>query len=190
VERRLPVTLDKDQRSRSRSGRYHLSDPYFRFYFYFLEPFLSASPFDPERVIQGMRKNLRGFVGSTAFEELARSWVSTQGQVGKLAFMPESVGSHWSRRVQVDVVAINRTTRDILLGECKWGDDAVGREVILDPIENKTPLVLQDIWDGKSNWKVHYAFFARRGFTQAAKNEANKSGSYLIDLKLIDQALR
>jgi hypothetical protein len=137
-----------------------------------------------------MRKNLRGFVGSTAFEELARQWVIARGQAGKLAFMPEAVGSHWSRRVQVDVVAINRTTRDILLGECKWGDDAVSREIILDLIENKAPIVLKDIWDGKSDWKVHYAVFARRGFTQAAKNEMQKYGGQLIDLKMIDQTLK
>jgi len=190
VERRLPATLDRDQRSRSRSGRYHLSDPYFRFYFYFLEPYLSASPFDPERVIDNMRQNLRGFVGSTAFEELAREWVITQGQAGKLPFMPEAVGSHWSRRVQVDVVAINRKTRDILLGECKWGDDVISREIIVDLVENKTPLVLQDIWDGKSDWNVHYAVFARRGFTQAAKNEMQKYMGQLIDLKMIDQTLK
>jgi AAA+ ATPase superfamily predicted ATPase len=190
VERCLPVTQDRDQRSRSRSGRYHLSDPYFRFYFDFLEPYLSASPFDPERVIDNMRKNLRGFVGSTAFEELARAWVIAPGQAGKLPFTPEAVGGHWSRRVQVDVVAINRTTRDILLGECKWGDDAVGREIILDLIENKAPIVLKDIWDGKRDWKVHYAVFARRGFTQAAKNEMQKYGGQLIDLKMIDQTLK
>ena len=137
-----------------------------------------------------MRQNLRSFVGSTAFEELARSWVITQGQAGKLSFMPESVGSHWSRRVQVDVVAINRKTRDILLGECKWGEDAVSREIALDLIENKTPLVLKDIWDGKDDWKVHYALFARRGFTQAAKNAMQKYGGHLVDLKMIDQTLR
>lgn len=89
----------------------------------------------------------------------------------------------------MDVVAINRTTRDILLGECKWGDEAVGREVIIDLIEKKTPLVLKDISDGKSEWKVHYAFFTRRGFTQAAKNEVNKHGCQLMDLKMIDQTL-
>jgi uncharacterized protein len=190
VERRLPVTQDTDQRSRSRSGRYHLSDPYFRFYFHFLEPYLSASPFDPDRAIDNMRQNLHGFVGSTAFQELARSWVIMQGQASKLSFMPEAVGSHWSRRVQVDVVAINRKTRDILLGECKWSEDTVSQEIVLDLIKNKTPLVLKDIWDGKGDWRVHYALFARRGFTQAAKNEIEKYDGQLIDLKMIDQTMR
>lgn len=125
-----------------------------------------------------------GVVGSTAIEELARGWVIAQGQAGKLSLTPEAVGSHWRRRVQVDIVAINRKTRDILLGECKWGEDTVSCEIVLDLIENKTPLVLKDIWDGKGNWKVHYVVFARRGFTQAAKNEIEKYGGHLVDLKV------
>jgi len=39
--------------------------------------------------------------------------------------------------VQVDVVAINHQTRDILLGECKWGEDAVNRQVVRELIEQK-----------------------------------------------------
>jgi hypothetical protein len=38
VERRLPVTTPPAKRRRARSGRYHLSDPYFRFCFRFLAP--------------------------------------------------------------------------------------------------------------------------------------------------------
>ncbi|HTY24806.1 MAG TPA: ATP-binding protein, partial [Desulfomonilaceae bacterium] len=185
VERRLPVTQTADPR-RARNGRYHLSDPYFRFYFRFIEPFLSSPPFDPDRLLDVVSKNLRGFVGGTTFEDLARQWVRLQGKAGKLPFAPEAVGSHWSARVQVDVVAINRATHEILLGECKWGNDAVSREVVRELIEQKTPLVLKDIWDGK-DWKVHYALFARRSFTQAAKEEMRKHRGLLVDLKMIDQ---
>jgi len=39
VERRLPITVPPIRRRRARSGRYHLLDPYFRFYFRFLAPY-------------------------------------------------------------------------------------------------------------------------------------------------------
>jgi AAA+ ATPase superfamily predicted ATPase len=186
VERRLPVTQAKEQRARSRSGRYHLVDPYFRFYFYFLEPLLSDSPFDEARAIDVVRKNLRGFVGGTAFEELCRSWVRTQGKAGKLPFTPETVGSHWNRRVQVDVAAINWQTRDILLGECKWGNARIDRQVVRDLVDGKTPLVLKDLPEAGGGWKVHYAFFSRNGFSPAAKAEVEKQGGFLVDLQAID----
>jgi AAA+ ATPase superfamily predicted ATPase len=38
VERRLPVTVPPARRRHARSGRYHLSNPYFRFYFRFIAP--------------------------------------------------------------------------------------------------------------------------------------------------------
>lgn len=189
VERRLPVTQPEAMRSRSRSGRYHLSDPYFRFYFKFLEPFFSASPFDPDQVIETVRRNLRSFVGATAFEDLARQWVWIQGKAGELPFAPESIGNHWSSRVQVDVVALNWQTHDILLGECKWGMDRVDRQVVRELVGNKTPLVLKDLPDGGDGWKVHYALFGRSGFTTAARTEMQKVEGIVVDLKMIDSIL-
>lgn len=171
VERRLPVTQTRAKQLRSRSGRYHLSDPYFRFYFQFLEPFISSSPLDPDQVIEAIRRNLRAFVGATAFEQLARSWVRVQGKARLLPFMPDSVGSHWSSRVQVDVVALNWQTHDILLGECKWGTDRVDRQIVQELIGRKTPLVLRDLPDQGRDWNVHHILFARKGFTPAAVTE-------------------
>lgn len=189
VERRLPVTQAKSDRRRSRSGRYHLSDPYFRFYFQFLEPFLSSSPYDPDQVIESIRRHLRAFVGATAFEELARQWVAGQGKAGKLPFTPDGIGSHWSRRVQIDVVAINWKTHDILLGECKWGVDRVDRQIVRELVENKSPLALKDLPDQGQGWRVHYALFSRAGFTPAAAREMQKVNGFLVDLHEIDTVL-
>lgn len=189
VERRLPVTVPLRLRGKSRNGRYHVSDPYFRFYFRFLAPHLDNPPVNPEQVLIGVRANLRAFVGATAFEELARQWVSRLAESGQLSFQPEAIGSHWSRMVQVDVVAINWQTHDILLGECKWGTDRVDRQVVRELIEEKTPLVLKDLPEGGAGWKVHYALFGRKGFTPAAKEEMDKFSGLLVDLKALDNIL-
>lgn len=189
VERRLPVTQTRAKQVRSRSGRYHLSDPYFRFYFQFLEPFISSSPLEHDRVIEAVRRNLRAFVGATAFEELARNWVGMQGKAGLLPFMPDSIGSHWSSRVQVDMVALNWQTRDILLGECKWSADRVDKQIVRELIERKTPLVLRDLPDQGEGWKVHYVLFARKGFTLAAGTEMNKVNGLLVGMGEIDTVL-
>ena len=189
VERRLPVTQAKPDRARSRSGRYHLSDPYFRFYFQFLEPFLSTSPVNTEQVIEAVRRNLRAFVGVSAFEELARQWVQIQGNAGKLPFTPDAIGSHWSSRVQVDVVAINWLTHDILLGECKWGSERVDRQVVRELIDTKTPLVFKDLPGEGAGWRVHYALFARNGFTPAAVDQLDKVSGLAVDLNDLDKVL-
>jgi hypothetical protein len=100
------------------------------------------------------------------------------------------VGSHWSRRVQVDVVAVNWTGHEILLGEAKWGTGAVARSVVRDLIGTKTPRLLQDLPGEGEGWTVHNAFFARAGFTDAARAEAESVGAELVDLERLDTDFR
>jgi hypothetical protein len=140
-------------------------------------------------VLPLIREGLRAFVGQTAFEELSRQWLVEQGQAGRLPFEPEEVGSHWSRQVQVDAVAVNWHQRSILLGECKWGTDQVGQDVIRETLERKTPLVLQTLPAAGGGWTAHYAFFARAGFTEAARALARTHGALLVDLDRLDQDL-
>ncbi len=190
VDRRLPVTIPPAKRRRARSGRYHLNDPYFRFYFRFLAPNQDELTYHPDLVLPRIRDGLRAFVGMTAFEELSRQWVTEQGRAGKLPLAVQEVGSHWSRPVQVDVVGINWAERAILLGECKWGTGKVDRAVIREMLENKTPKVLRDLPEEGAGWRVHHAFFARAGFTDAARTDAEAVDAILVDLATLDQDLR
>jgi hypothetical protein len=75
------------------------------------------------------------------------------------------------------VVAIRWDEKQILLGECKWGVDAVGRSVIRDLVDEAPRVTPGD------DWQVHYAFFARSGFTDAARAEAESVGATLVDLE-------
>ncbi len=189
VERRLPVTVPPAQRRRARSGRYHLSDPYFRFYFRFIAPQQDELAYRPESALPRIREQLRAFVGMTAFEELSRQWVAEQGRAGKLPFAIQDVGSHWSRGVQVDVVAVNWAERAILLGECKWGTGVVDQAVVRELLQGRTPMVLRELPEGGAGWRVHHAIFARAGFTQAAQAAARAAGAQLVDLATLDADL-
>ena len=182
VERRLPVTIPPAKQRLSRLGRYHLSDPFFRFYFRFIHPHRDLIRYAPERILPALQSGLRAFVGQTAWEELARQWVREQGAAGALALLPEAVGSHWSRTVQVDVVAVNWKTHNLLLGECKWSTDAVSRDSVRELITQKTPRVLADMPGGAGAWTVHYALFTRAGLTDAAAQELAAHGGISVDL--------
>jgi uncharacterized protein len=182
VERRLPATIPPARQRIARQGRYHLCDPFLRFYFRFLHPYQSELSYQPERVLPVIQHGLRAFVGQTAWEELARQWVRQQGYAGALPFVPEAVGSHWSRRVQVDVVAINWQQKQVLLGECKWSEEPIDRQIVRELIEQKMPRLLADLPDQGQGWRVHYACFARAGFTPAARETGRQHGALLIDL--------
>ncbi len=189
VERRLPATVAVAERRRSRSGRYHLTDPYFRFYFRFVAPYQDDLSYHPDLILPRIREGLRAFVGATAFEDLCRQWVMQRHEAGDLPFPVQQVGSHWARDVQVDVVAVNWAERAILLGECKWGTEPEGRSLIQELVQGKTPRLLAKLPDGGQGWKVHYAFFARAGFTDAAHSAARAAGARLVDLETLARDL-
>ncbi|MDJ0756600.1 MAG: ATP-binding protein [Ardenticatenaceae bacterium] len=186
VERRLPVTLTAAQQRRSKRGRYHLSNPFFRFYFRFIQPHLN-SLLSTEETTAHIRRELRSYIG-LAFEQLAQQWVVAQARGQALPFTPQGVGSHWSRRVQVDVVAINHETREILLGECKWGTEPVSRQVVRDLIEVKSPQLRRDLSLG-DQWAFHFAVFSRAGLTPAAFQTLQAAGGLAVDLQDLSQGL-
>ncbi|MEW5986257.1 MAG: DUF234 domain-containing protein [Chloroflexota bacterium] len=184
IERRVPATLPLEQRATSRYSRYHLADPYLRFYFRFIAPNITLVEQELTVVLwQRMAEQFRAFVGLTAFEELCRAWVLAQARAGRLPFLPEIVGSHWSAVAQVDVVALNWQEKQILLGECKWGGGLVGRAVVRDLV-NKALLVVP-----ARDWQVHFVCFARQGFTAAAQSEAAAAGVQLVGLTQLDADL-
>ena len=190
VRYELPVTVPPKQRPASRLGRYVLADNYLRFFFRFVQPnFDLLAQGLHDQVERHIAEQLRAFIGMTAFEELCREWVLSQARAGSLPLAVEQVGAHWGADVQIDVAAINWRDKAILLGEAKWGTDAVGRNVVRELIEAKTPRVLASLPGSGADWTVHYVFFARRGFTEAAQALAAEQGARLVDLATLDRDL-
>lgn len=185
VRRRIPATTPPERREKTKTSQYHLTDPYLRFYFRFIAPNADLVEQELSQVLwDRISDQFRAFVGMTAFEDLCREWVLVKARAGKLPMVPELVGSHWSANAQVDVVAVNWHDKAILLGECKWGIGDVGRSVVRE-LADKTPNVVPS-----EGWQVHYVYFARTGFTDAAREEAQTVGAMLIDLETLDSDLR
>ncbi|MEM7130374.1 MAG: ATP-binding protein [Chloroflexota bacterium] len=185
IERRVPATIPLPQRRTTTRSRYHLADPYLCFYFRFMEPNLELIEQNRTQLLwQRIQEQLRAFIGATTWEELCREWVLLQADLGNLPFDVELVGSHWSKQSQIDVVAMNWRDKAVLLGECKWGLQPVGRKIIGDLVAKRTDAIPD------ADWQVTYAYFARAGFTKEARKEAESIGALLVDLEQIDSDLR
>ena len=182
IQREVPATVPEAKRVGSHQGRYDLADPYLRFYYRFIHPnqhLLEQGLYDWLWTL--ISEQLASYVGTYAFEGLCREWVLVKARAKELPFIPERVGSHWSPVAQIDIVAINWRQKNILLGEAKWSKDRVSRSVVRELV-GKTPSVIPDDGEG---WTVHYALFARSGFTEAAVTEAQRYSALLVDLETL-----
>ncbi len=133
--------------------------------------------------------DLRAYIGTNVFEELCREWVFYEADRGHLGFLPEEVGSFWAQQrghsVQLDVVAASRRSKRLLIGEAKWGDRPVPREVLTDLVKRsqRMPQVAE-------GWQTQYILFARAGFTDATRDAARALNARLVDLSELEQGLR
>jgi hypothetical protein len=185
IERREPVLA----KPKSKSGRYYVRDHFLRFYYRFVVPQIgSIERGYQEAAANKIEAELRPFLGEHVFEELCREWVWAAAMSGRLDFVPEVVGSYWrtyrGKGVQLDVVAAAPREKRLLIGECKWGHDALGRQLLPDLIKRsqRMPQVAE-------GWQTQYALFARTGFTEALQQEARETNALLISLTQIEETL-
>jgi len=194
VEQRIPVT----QGERSRLGRYHMIDPYLRFYYRFLANRQAQLALGlQEQTLEEIKRHLRDFIGTHTWEELCREWLLRASANGTLPVLVDQVGSVWTRAAQVDVVGINSMEKVLVLGECKWGTQPIGHSVLAGLLDKTGEVV-----PSQGNWQVYYLVFARDGWTKqslalAQELTATKAtgrnwrviGIKLLDLSQVDADL-
>ena len=186
VERRVPVT----QAERSRQGRYHIIDPYLRFYYRFLinrQAQLALGMQD--QALEEIKRHLPDFIGTYTWEELCREWVLRASAKGELPMAVDQVGSVWTQAAQVDVVGINPMEKTLVLGECKWGPQLMGRNVLVDLVNKSAEIVPK-----QGQWRILYVGFARAGWSEPAHQYAQElkrtqpagSNWRCVDMQLVD----
>jgi len=196
VERRIPAT----EKGPSRSGRYHISDPYLRFYFRFLESRQEQLALGIQKqALAEISKDMIDFIGTYTWEEICREWTLRAGAAGALPYLPDKVGSTWTAEAQVDVVGINSIEKTLILGECKWTRTPNNRKPLVQLVEEKAGKIIPR----QGNWNVFFVGFSRTGWTSGAlayQEQINQqppagknwkvSGMLLVELEQLDQDMQ
>ena len=78
---------------------------------------------------------------------------------------------------EIDLLAIDRTGKEYLVGECKFKKEPFSYGEYLDILAKLTPL--------KEKAKFHYALFSENGFDNKIIADAKKDGTVLYSLKQI-----
>ncbi|MBX7236799.1 MAG: ATP-binding protein [Caldilineales bacterium] len=194
IERRIPVTAEET----TRQGRYHIVDPYLRFYYRFLATRQAQLALGiQEQALAEITRHLLDFIGAHTWEELCREWVLRASSAGQLPYLVDQVGSSWTKTSQVDIVGINALEKTLILGECKWSPKQMGHDVLMDLVAKTASVVPRS-----GRWRVYYLSFAGGGWEQEANELAwsitaqpprgdnwAAEGMRLLDLQQVDEDL-
>jgi AAA+ ATPase superfamily predicted ATPase len=150
VEKVTPVTADASSR-----GIYEITDNFFKFWFRFVYPKLNSLERGATAECRRSLESEMDEYVSWIFEDVCREAVYKKG----FGFEATDVGRWWYKEDEIDMVALNEGTDEILLGECKWTDSPVGEDVARR-LEEKEDEVR---WrDGERT--VRFVLFSKSGF--------------------------
>ena len=170
IEKEIPVTENAPQKSRK--GLYAISDNFFRFWFQYVFPY--KSDLEIARFDEVSRKMKESFhlLESATYEKICREMLwELQGEV----FDFERVGKWWEREKEIDIVALNFGTKEILFGEVKWSEKQVGVN-IFNELKEKARNVEWRSGDRKES----YLLCSKSGFTKDMLELAKREKVLLI----------
>lgn len=167
IEHILPL----GQRKR---GIYEINDQFFSFWFRFAYPNQSDLELGLVRETYAkIAQQLNAYYGK-AFERLIAEQIRLKEI--KLPFSFTEVRRWWHNENEIDLIALNSDTKEILLGECKW-QEKVNAEEVLRKLNEKTGYVS---WHNQER-KETLAVFAR-SFSKKITEYGGKP-AICVDLK-------
>jgi len=148
VKREIPIT----ENSKSKKGRYYLRDNFFRFWFRFI--YKHRSYYEVGNyglILKDIQENFNSYVG-LAFEEICKEFITDLNEKKKLPFYFSKIGKWWGsyddrntkerKAAEIDIVAINEETKEILFIEVKWKNiNTNDAEKILNELKEKSKFV-------------------------------------------------
>jgi len=173
IERHHPVTADP---ARTKTTRYRIRDPLFRFYFRYLYGRTGQYELYGEDAYADLiEPELPAFVSDT-FERLCAEAVPTL--YGDLQFT-RVPGQWWHKNREIDVVAPTSGST-LLVGEAKFTNSPVGYDVLAG-LEDDAPHI---DWtpSGGGDRAYEYALFSRSGFKRSVEEAAESRD----DLRLFE----
>lgn len=173
TRKETPVTEKLPEKSRN--GIYMIDDNFFNFWFRFV--FRNRALLEENRITEVILK-IREVMPAL----LAKNYERISGEILLEAILAKKVlsefetyGRWWDKNEEIDLVAINNQTNEILFGEVKWSNKPIGTNVYED-LRMKS----QKVEWGRKNRKEYFALFSKSGFTPDMRRISKKGKIYLF----------
>lgn len=162
-----------EKKERVRNRRYALSDNYFNFYFRFIYP--NKSELLEKGFMENFGTKYNQYLGFI-FEKACKEFLIEN----KLFFQFTKIGRWWHKDKEIDLIAMNEKTKEILFVECKW-KDKVDANKILNELKEKSKFV-----DWNNEKRQEYFCIIAKSF----KRKIKENDVYCFDLKDIERELK
>lgn len=162
ITRELPVT----ETPRSKKGLYAINDSYVSFWLKMVRRNTELIDQDPPQALKKINRDLPAHI-APVFEDVCRQFLWHEKP-----FDFDTLGRWWHRNQEIDIVAYNKQTREILFGECKWQSNVSGRRILAELHDKAHELK----WHNQDR-REHYVVFAKN-----FKHKETQPGQQLYDL--------
>ncbi|MEA2054552.1 MAG: ATP-binding protein [Candidatus Thermoplasmatota archaeon] len=178
--------LVTEKKPKSKKTLYFLKDNFFTFWFRFILVNREKIERGQTKVLLGKIENELPEYVSKKFEEVCIGFLwerppFTFTRIGKWWGSYRDKQTNDRKNVEIDIVALNDETKEILFGECKWQDKKVDLKVI-ESLKEKSKLV---DWN-KDKRKEYFAVFSKSGFTPSCLNYCRENRIMTFDLKSME----
>ncbi len=184
VEKDYPIT---EKKPRTKKALYFIKDDFFIFWFRFILD--NKEKIEREKtslLLKGIKEELSAHV-SKCFEKVCVEFLWAKKTVNFT-----KIGRWWGvyrdrdlderKSLEIDIVALNEETKEILFAECKWWVKRVGKD-IAEELLAKAEYV---DWNKKKR-KEYFALFSKSGFKKSCQEFCRERGILLFDLKDIEE---
>lgn len=155
IKREHPIT----EKERTKKTIYEIKDNFFRFWFRFAYPNKSGLELgNSDKVLSMAKHDFNSFVGRT-FEDVAKEFLIELNSRGSLPINFTRIGKWWQKEEEIDIIALNERTKEILFGECKWQN----KKINLSELKRLKDKAMRVKWNGGAR-KEYYTLFSKSGF--------------------------
>lgn len=172
LEREVPITEFNPEKSKK--GLYKIKDNFILFWFNFVYPNLSYLETNNQEIVLDKIKN--NFIDnhvSYVYEQICKEKAWKINVSKGLGY--NKIGRWWNNSEEIDIVALNEETKDIMFGECKYTNKLMDID-ILNKLEAKAKLVNWN--NGDRNER--YILFSISGYTDRLKEVCNNRDDVIL----------
>lgn len=174
VEREVPVTESAPEKSKS--GLYKIVDNYIAFWFKFVYPYRAylekgETNYVLEKIKSGFKQNYVSFV----YEDICREKIWDMAVENRWDFEISKVGRYWDKEMELDIVALDQSGKNAVIGECKYSQAEKGLNV-LHELQAKA----QKLAKKCDITHTQLIIFSNGGFSQGLRDEAARNPDLLL----------